>query len=359
MKSLSELRRNFVEARELAQSGKSETVKTAAKKLFEIYKYCCEYHDLPNISIAERAQALALANKLEDVIRCMLQNGYQDEMVAEFLGYEIRNPGTATSLVSAPKSPSVKTAVTDSPTDISDHLRDGGGPVSGSPTTRTSSQIPTPTPMVTPIAKSFGGNWGADMFERYMPATVVITTDTACGTGFFISKNGYVLTNHHVVYSGNKKAQMLRITAGDETRSQSADILAADRTADVALLQISSQTGDTPFIPIIEDYTQVRPGDDVMIIGNAMNAGLAPVIGTIKFPGKTDMKNDIIYSAMTNGGDSGSPLIDREGRCVGIHKAREAEGEGPGGIRGIAYATNADTIKELLKKWSAEHKLDL
>lgn len=328
MKNLEELRKNFVEARTLAKAGDPKTVKAAAAKLYEIYKHCCEYHEIPGLSIIEKSQALVLSNRIEEVIRLMLANGYQDETVAEFFGLDVKKKAKTPYLAPVKSVPPVKKTASAAPAEVS-------------------------------VSDAGSGNWGADMFERYLPATVVITTESACGTGFFISENGYVLTNHHVAYNGSKKSQYIHVVSGDEQCSGNATLIAADQTADVAILQLQNQKRATPFIPIIEEYAEVRPGDDVMIIGNAMNAGLAPVIGSVKFTNKGAGKSDIVYSAQTNGGDSGSPLIDRKGRCIGIHKAREGDDGSAKSIRGIAYATTARKIKELLSKWKDDYRLDL
>lgn len=366
MKSLSELKTNFVQARQLALAADPKTVKDAATKLYEIYKHCCEYRTLPDISLQEKAQALALANKLDSVIRRLMDTGYQDPTVAEFFGYAVKQPAKAATPAPASKPVS---SVTDKPTtshkkpttdfsfDIAACLSDSGARAAQQPAAQPAAKVTPSTHAPAVIVDSGSGNWGADMFERYLPATVAIATDTASGTGFFISDNGYILTNHHVAYADEQPEKHIRVTSGDQKHVGSAVLIAADKAADVALLQLSCVKGKTPSIPIVADYSTVRPGDDCMIIGNAMNAGLAPVIGSIKFTNKR--KFDIVYSAQTNGGDSGSPLIDRRGNCIGIHKAREGENGGPGSIRGIAYATTADKIKELLLKWKKEYKLDL
>ena len=370
MKNLEELRKNFVEARALAKAGDPKTVKAAATKLYEIYKHCCEYHEIPGLSIVERSQALVLSTKIEEVIRLMLANGYQDETVAEFFGLAVTKKTKAQAPAPVKSVPPVKKTAPDPVSadkksaydlsiDLASMLGDKSARASSKPAAPTPVKTAPAAPIEVPVSDAGSGNWGADMFERYLPATVVITTESACGTGFFISENGYILTNHHVAYNGSKKSQYIHVVSGDERCSGNATLIAADQAADVAILQLQNQKRATPFIPIIEEYARVRPGDDVMIIGNAMNAGLAPVIGSVKFTNKGAGKFDIVYSAQTNGGDSGSPLIDRQGRCIGIHKAREGDDGSARSIRGIAYATTAKKIKELLSKWKDEYRLDL
>ena len=202
-----------------------------------------------------------------------------------------------------------------------------------------------------------GDDWSADMFEKYISATVAIETDTSLGTGFFISKSGLILTNHHVAHNGNQVESNIVVSSGDgKIKQQPVSFIVADKKNDIALLVLDNRTQQTPFIPFVKDYKEVRAGSGIMIIGNGLGFGLAPVVGTVKMPHKDTKKGNLVYTAMTNSGDSGSPLINRHGFCVGIHKSRESEGGGSA-ARGIAYATAADIILQYIKKWSKEYEI--
>ena len=192
------------------------------------------------------------------------------------------------------------------------------------------------------------------MFEKFLPAVATIETETGAGTGFFISNNGYMLTNHHVVYHGSTPDRKIYITTGDKKIRCTAHVVDSDQKSDVALLCLDNYKERTPFIPMIAKFDTVRPGDGVMIIGNALDFGLAPVTGTIKFPKSQDVDGDLLYSALTNCGDSGSPLINANGVVVGVNKAslfRSGDTE----VQGIAVATNGDKVKSLLEHWKKRH----
>ena len=222
----------------------------------------------------------------------------------------------------------------------------------------TQSTQPSPSvgyapPMVTVIPDP---NWSARMFEKFLPAVATIETETGAGTGFFISNNGYMLTNHHVVHNGNTPNKNIYITTGDKKIKSSAYVVDSDKKSDVALLCLNNSKGKTPFIPMVSNFSTLRPGDGVMIIGNALDFGLAPVTGTIKFPKSQDVDEDLLYSALTNCGDSGSPLINANGVFVGVNKAslfRSGETE----VQGIAVATNGDKVKSLLEQWKRKHAI--
>ena len=120
MKSLSELRTHFVKARELAKAGNPATVKEAARNLYEIYLHCRETYEVEGISIKEKGLSLALSGKLETVIRNMINFGYDDETVIDFLGLPKKVVPTVTSVSSAP----VSGVAADLPIDIAACLGD-------------------------------------------------------------------------------------------------------------------------------------------------------------------------------------------------------------------------------------------
>ena len=217
--------------------------------------------------------------------------------------------------------------------------------------------LPSPQDKSTTDGVNNGNEWSADMFEKYASATLEIRTRNSAATGFLISPNGYFLTNHHVAYDdGNRKRSSFDVVSGDEKIISPAELIAADEHRDVALMRVKSFSGKTPFIPLIENYDDVRVGTDMMIIGNGLSFGLAPITGTVKFTAMHD--GELVYTAPTNGGDSGSPVINRSGKCIGIHKARADEST-ERQARGIAYATPAVFIKELLDKWVTKYNIEL
>lgn len=203
-----------------------------------------------------------------------------------------------------------------------------------------------------------GEDWQADLFEKYLPATVVIHADCSAGTGFFISSEGYLLTNHHVVYEGGSPCDDISFVSGDEELYGAAELVDADKTLDVALLRIKKKTKKPiPVIPLAASDFKIRVGSSCMIIGNAFDHGLAPVAGIVKFP-DSHKGSELVYSALTNSGDSGSPLLNRRGECIAIHRARQEEGGGSK-ARGIAFATPVERIHALLREWSEKHGLKL
>ncbi len=196
-------------------------------------------------------------------------------------------------------------------------------------------------------------DWVADVFEKCSPATLVVQAHSSVGSGFFITSDGYFLTNHHVIHEGSKRATCISVKNGDGTIKCEAEFVKADKKFDLALLKIKNFNGRTPFVPLIKDYCQVRPGIAMMLIGNGLNFGLAPVSGNVKFAHSSD-DDDLVYTAPSNNGDSGAPVFNRDGECIGIHKSStvgQVIGTTHIKATGLSNATTAENIRKLLSKW--------
>lgn len=193
-------------------------------------------------------------------------------------------------------------------------------------------------------------DWEAEVFEKCKASVVRLSSGESVGTGFIISENGYLLTNEHVV--ANRNNLWMSFAGGDE--SYRVCIIVADKKRDVALCKFEHTDISVKFtsIPCIKDYSKMRQGDKIMIIGNAKGRGLAPVPGTIRYLSDEHI-GDLVSTIPANGGDSGSPVLNRSGECIGIHKSSDID------AKGFAYATPMDEIEKLLKKWIESHKINL
>ncbi len=218
-----------------------------------------------------------------------------------------------------------------------------------------------PSASVSTAGATFGDNadWGAKIFEKYLPATLVVRTSLGIGTGFFITSDGYFITNHHVVYEGSKLSAHINVKSGDGKINCEAEFIKADKELDVALLKIKNHPEKTPFVPLIKDYSLVRPGIAMILIGNGLNFGLAPIEGNVKYT-RAKYDGDLVYTAPSNNGDSGAPVFNKNGECIGIHKSSTVEcGMGKEHVRvvGLSNATPAQSIRELLSEWGLEDKV--
>jgi serine protease Do len=177
--------------------------------------------------------------------------------------------------------------------------------------------------------------------ERRTPDTPAPRPDrvvTAQGSGFFISADGYAVTNNHVV-EGNGTIQILT----DDQRSYSARVVGTDPTTDLALLKVE---GRDDFIHVKLADGIPRVGDWVVAIGNPFGLGGTVTAGIVSARERdigTDSHERLIQiDAPINKGDSGGPSFDLDGRVIGVNTMIFSPS---GGSIGIAFAIPADTVK--------------
>lgn len=180
------------------------------------------------------------------------------------------------------------------------------------------------------------------------------------GTGFSISENGYLLTNHHVVYDENKDeyCKIIYATPFGQSKSYKIKLIAADEKSDVALCKYDpTEIDGLTAVKRIDDYERVSQGMGVLSIGNGLSMGLAPISGIIKFT-----KGTLVTTVPLNKGDSGSPVFNSNGECIGINCSTTTEvirGNYACEAVGISNATPMCTIDKLLDKWCAKHGIQL
>lgn len=168
------------------------------------------------------------------------------------------------------------------------------------------------------------------------------------GSGFIISKDGYILTNNHVVGDVDKMMVVLQ----DGRTFANAKVIGTDPDSEVALIKIE---GDNfPMLPL-GDSDKMQIGDWVMAIGNPFGLTETVTVGVISAVGRSNVHiaayEDFIQTdAAINPGNSGGPLINLDGQAIGINTAIVSES---GGYMGIGFAipiNMARTIEEQLRK---------
>jgi S1-C subfamily serine protease len=165
------------------------------------------------------------------------------------------------------------------------------------------------------------------------PAVVDITASIpggeAAGTGMVISADGLVLTNNHVIADGSH----IKAQPGGAGRTYDATVLGYDTTADVALLQLSGAHGLATVT--IGDSASVRVRDAVVALGNALGRGGPPAVTsgvvtaldqTITVSDETGQNQETLSGLIEidgglQPGDSGGPLLDAQGRVIGMDTA--------------------------------------
>ena len=181
---------------------------------------------------------------------------------------------------------------------------------------------------------------------------------TARGSGFLLDSDGHVVTNAHVV-SG---ADRIDVTLG-EGDSVEAKLVGQDRATDIALLEVDEDEVDAQPLSL-GDSDQVRVGDPVVAIGNPFGLDRTVTTGIvsalqrqIEGPSGFTITDVIQHDASINPGNSGGPLIDAQGRVIGINS--QIATAGGGGSVGVGFAvpvnTVSDVASQLLETGEVEH----
>jgi serine protease Do len=163
----------------------------------------------------------------------------------------------------------------------------------------------------------------------------------AQGSGFFISPDGYAVTNNHVV----DHAQSVEITT-DAGKTYTAKIVGTDSKTDLALIKVDGQ-GDFPYVKFAA--TEPRVGDWVIPVGNPYGLGGTVTAGIISARGRdigAGPYDDFIQiDAPVNKGNSGGPAFDENGEVVGVTTAIYSPS---GGSIGIGFAIPAETVQSVV-----------
>ncbi|HVG85626.1 MAG TPA: Do family serine endopeptidase [Vicinamibacterales bacterium] len=173
----------------------------------------------------------------------------------------------------------------------------------------------------------------------------------AAGTGFVISKDGYILTNNHVVEGATKIE--VSLFGEDSDVYHDAKVIGRDPLTDSALIQLVEKPRGELIEVKFGDSAQMEPGDWVMAIGNPFGLAHTVSVGVISakerpFPITDGRSQDVLQTdAAINPGNSGGPLLNVRGEVVGINTAIYTDARQQGNI-GIGFAIPINTVRELL-----------
>ncbi|MHB8917635.1 MAG: trypsin-like peptidase domain-containing protein [Desulfocucumaceae bacterium] len=165
---------------------------------------------------------------------------------------------------------------------------------------------------------------------------------TGMGSGFIISKEGYILTNEHVV-SGAVK---IEVTMAGKDKPIPAKLVGSDFELDLAVLKINAE-GDLPILEL-GDSDSVRVGEWAIAIGNPQGLDHTVTVGVISAKGRPiavqdkQYKNLLQTDASINPGNSGGPLLNTRGQVIGINTAVSSSAQG------IGFAIPTSTVRPVL-----------
>jgi S1-C subfamily serine protease len=199
----------------------------------------------------------------------------------------------------------------------------------------------TMSPGVVMVQSDFG-NAGTNIFGQPQ-------SGQSLGTGFVVSKDGYILTNAHVVQDQGQKASSVTVVfnkGGSKTQQVKGQIMGIDTTSDVAVVKVDPAGVNLLPLPL-GDSSQVQVGESVVAIGNPLNydfsitSGIVSAVGrSLQGPSGRAIPNIIQTDAAINPGNSGGPLIDSTGHVIGIN---EQIASVSGGNQGLGFAVPINT----------------
>ncbi len=171
-----------------------------------------------------------------------------------------------------------------------------------------------------------------------------LPTQQSSGSGFFITADGYIVTNNHVV----ENAETIKVVMKDETELD-ADVVGRDEGTDLAVIKVRSPRKDFQFVDF-ENAAKPRVGDWVIAVGNPFGLGGTATAGIVSAYGRDIGETFVDYiqiDAPINRGNSGGPTFDIMGRVIGVNTAIFSPS---GGSVGIGFAIPAEVADAVTKQ---------
>jgi serine protease Do len=194
-------------------------------------------------------------------------------------------------------------------------------------------------PGVQDFFKHFGGRDGMAP-RRSHPGQMI-----GQGSGFFVSADGYIVTNDHVV----KDAKSVTVTM-DNGKVLDAKVIGTDQKTDLALLKVTEK-GDYPYVSLAKEAPRV--GDWVVAIGNPFGLGGTVTAGIVSADGRdigaSPYDSYLQIDAPLNHGSSGGPTFNLKGEVVGVNTAIFSPSDGNVGIGFAIPAKTVDTVVNSLE----------
>jgi len=184
-------------------------------------------------------------------------------------------------------------------------------------------------------------------FEDFFGAPQSSRRDKSLGSGFIISKDGYIVTNDHVV----RDAESIQVKLSND-KVYDAKVVGGDQKTDIAVIRIAAE--DLP-VAVLGDSDKLEVGQWAIAIGNPFGLERSMTVGVVSATGRSNMgietfENFIQTDASINPGNSGGPLLNIHGEVIGINTAIVAAGQGIGFAIPISMAKPVFT--QILQKGS-------
>lgn len=196
-----------------------------------------------------------------------------------------------------------------------------------------------------PFLRKFFGDQFSEQFRQNR-------IQRSLGSGVIISKDGYIVTNNHVI----ENADEIIITIADNPKEYNATVIGKDSDSDLAVIKIEGNNFDAIKFGYSEN---LKVGDLIFAIGNPFGIGTTVTQGIISALNKDHVginryENFIQTDASINPGNSGGALVDSRGALIGINSAIISKS---GGNNGIGFAIPVSMVKDVVKKLIEDGKV--
>ena len=192
--------------------------------------------------------------------------------------------------------------------------------------------------------------FGDEFFKRFFAPPRY--KERGAGSGFIISKDGYIVTNNHVIQGAQKIT--VKLVDGREFKAK---VVGRDPFSDVALLKINAH--NLPTLPL-GNSDLIKVGEWVIAIGNPFGLAHSVTVGVISAKGRneigiTDIEDFIQTDAAINPGNSGGPLLNLKGEVIGMNTAIFTRS---GGYMGIGFAIPINIVKTVVEQLKTKGKVE-
>ena len=236
----------------------------------------------------------------------------------------------------------------------------------------------TPTVLSTPSTTTSGGLTPEQIYSNLSGGVVMVLAEfggtgtdqfgqtqsgEALGTGFVVDKEGNILTNAHVVDENGQRADSVSIVfnkGGSETQRVKGTLVGVDVGSDIAVIKVDPNGVGLKPLPL-GDSDKVAVGEPVVAIGNPLGFDFSISSGIVSATGRSvqadngqTIPNVIQTDAAINRGNSGGPLIDNQGKVIGINERIASQG---GGNEGLGFAIPINTAVRSLEQIKANGKV--
>lgn len=178
---------------------------------------------------------------------------------------------------------------------------------------------------------------------RIPDRAVTPAIEHAYGTGFFVTSNGYMLTNHHVIEGADK----ITVTLNDRTELD-ATLIGSDERSDVAVLKVEGN--QFPALPI-GDSNSLKVGEPVLAIGSPFGFDYSASAGIVSAKSRSFSRETSVPFIQTdvalNPGNSGGPLFNQRGEVIGINSRIFS---GTGGYMGLSFSIPIDAAMDIYEQ---------